>query len=156
MSQFTVSIEGGVDKGQGLFGLRNGQEFGIKIGNNTNAPANAYILVQGKGVGGFRVNAGESWVVERPSKANRNFVFAKEGTAEAYAGGILDGKASNGLIEVQFVPKHSKAGGMEGEDLAPGGIALGSVAKQQFARAPPMTLDWSKMEQLYLRVVSLD
>lgn len=155
MADYGFSIDGITTDNQGFVHLQNGQEFAFRLKNNTNAPCNAYIVVQGKGVGGFRLPPGADVRIERPVATNRKFVFVREGTIEADAGGIVTGNSLNGLVEAQFVPKlNTTSVDMIPEDRAPGGIALGAISTQTFTKALPLIVDWDRKQSLYLRLVA--
>lgn len=99
-------VEDSFNRGHAVYvPLTNGQEYKIRLVNNTNDRVEARLNVDGKDVGRFRINAYSEIDLERPAQERRKFEFYKETSRTARKAGVRSGAETNGLIEATFVPE---------------------------------------------------
>ena len=86
--------------------LKHGDEYTVRLTNNTNQYVNALLKIDSDTMGKWRISPRSSINVERPVHNSRKFVFVEENSSEAREGGVRQGSASqsNGLVEVTFIP----------------------------------------------------
>lgn len=85
--------------------LKHGDEYGVRMINNTDNHVNAVLKIDSNVMGKWRIKPHKSIVIERPVHNYRRFTFVSESSSEALEGGVrqLDNEM-NGLVEVTFVP----------------------------------------------------
>lgn len=90
--------------------LRHGDEYKVRMINNTRDYVNALLKIDSDTMGKWRVSPYSSVTVERPVHNSRKFVFVREASDEAREGGVRQGSQSdsNGLVEVTFIPMIDK------------------------------------------------
>ena len=151
--KYEITIPQAVEK-NGYCILNHGQEFSIKISNYESTRCNVKIEVDGKDIGTFRLNAGQTSNLEHPVQHQHKFVFCIEGTLKGKIAG-LDKIPSEklGLIKAQFLPEKVKETLAGGSNFAAGGTAAGGISTQVYGRASPMDVDITKAVTIYLRLV---
>ena len=106
LGNFSASIVGKSDN-NGYVPMKHGEQYRINLQNYDNQKrCAAEVKVDGKVVGLFRIRAGGSLTLERPSNENGRFTFYKDGTPEASKAG-LDSvtRSDKGLVSVTFKPE---------------------------------------------------
>lgn len=86
--------------------LKHKSEYSVKMSNNTSSYVNALLKIDSDTMGKWRIHPYASIEIERPVHNSRRFVFVEEASDEAREGGVRQGmnSASNGLVEVTFIP----------------------------------------------------
>ena len=114
LNGFSVTIpESYSETSEGHVGLRHGQNFKVRLHNGHrgpygSVPCDATIILNGKDVGTFRVNAGQTTIIERPANDTGKFTAYQEDSYEAASIGIDRNSNDLGLIEVVFRPGNSR------------------------------------------------
>lgn len=114
LNGFSVTIpESYSETSEGHVGLRHGQNFKVRLHNGHrgpygSVPCDATIILNGKDVGTFRVNAGQTTIIERPANDTGKFTAYQEDSYEAASIGIDRNSNELGLIEVVFRPGNQK------------------------------------------------
>ena len=114
LNGFSVTIpESYSETSEGHVGLRHGQNFKVRLHNGHrgpygSVPCDATIILNGKDVGTFRVNAGQTTIIERPANDTGKFTAYQEDSYEAASIGIDRNSNDLGLIEVVFRPGNRK------------------------------------------------
>jgi len=114
LNGFSVTIpESYSETSEGHVGLRHGQNFKVRLHNGHrgpygSVPCDATIILNGKDVGTFRVNAGQTTIIERPANDTGKFTAYQEDSYEATSIGIDRNSNELGLIEVVFRPGTKK------------------------------------------------
>jgi hypothetical protein len=96
--------------GHVYYRLRHGDEYKIRMMNNTGEHVNAMIKIDSDTMGKWRIAPYQSVTIERPAHNSRKFTFVKEASDAAREGGVRQGSESsaNGLVEVTFIPMVDK------------------------------------------------
>lgn len=96
-----------VPEKEGYVALCDGDNYELKLENNSNASCNAKIVIDGKDQGTFRMFRKGILILERPANESKlfTFVLVKEHGA---ASGHTAGDVTNGLISVTFTPEKQK------------------------------------------------
>ncbi len=106
VSNFSVQIPEARERDSGHAEIPHGTQYTLRIGNYSSRRCDAEVVVDGKPVGGFRIDAYETITLERPAHDTGRFTFYRAGTSEASAAG--EGKITTddrGLIQVTFKPE---------------------------------------------------
>lgn len=145
VGSFSVQIPEGRERDSGHVVLDHGRQYTLRLGNHQDRPCDAHVTVDGKSLGGFRVNAREYVTLERSPNDNGRFTFYLDGTADAVTAGIGEVPAvDKGLIQVRFVPERRrerpvgtvvKTAGLRSRG-GPGGQSQGPVGEPASWRAP--------------------
>lgn len=93
------------NEGHTYYSLHHGDEYKVKITNNTNDRVNALLKIDGVVMGKWRVGPYSDVIIERPADNQRKFTFVKENSWEAEQGSVIRGSDTNGLVEVTFIPE---------------------------------------------------
>jgi hypothetical protein len=84
----------------------HGTQYRIVLGNHSDLRCDAQVLVDGKDIGTFRLDAHHSWELERPGHDRGMFTFFKARSAESVAAGEANISVINrGLLTVTFMPE---------------------------------------------------
>lgn len=107
VDNFSVIIPEGRERGsEGHVAMVHDTHYTIKLVNHGHRRCDALVKVDGKDMGGFRLDAGCSLTLERPSHDTGRFTFYKNKTVEcATATGGKVTKDDMGLIQVLFKPE---------------------------------------------------
>lgn len=131
--------------------LKDRQEYSIKITNYGRVRCNAKIQLDGKDIGTFRLEAGQSSNLEHPVQYQNRFVFCVEGTLKARIAGIGDvPPALLGLLKVTFLPEKIESG-----NVLAGVTGKGSISNQIYGVAEPINVDEDRAATIYLRLVGV-
>jgi hypothetical protein len=85
--------------------LKHGDEYGVRMVNNTDNYVNALLKIDSDVMGKWRIKPRKSIIIERPSHNSRKFTFVSESSDEALEGGVRQlENIYNGLVEVVFIP----------------------------------------------------
>lgn len=115
LNGFSVTVpESYSETSEGHVGLMHGQNFKVRLHNGHrgpygSVPCDATIILNGKDVGTFRVNAGQTTIIERPANDTGKFTAYSEDSYEAASIGINRNSDNLGLIEVIFRPGNKKS-----------------------------------------------
>ena len=102
---YSVRISPGQEKQDGYVEMQHGQQYTIYMHNYHDTRCDAEVVVDGKNIGTFRIDAQSSIHLERPEDDEGRFTFYKEGTSEARCAQIVSWKSDNGLVSVMFKPE---------------------------------------------------
>jgi hypothetical protein len=164
------------------FAIPDKSEYKIKMGNNGNTRADAFVYVDGEYIGTWRINTYSTIIIERPANINKKFVLLKEGSSYASKYGIVTGDTMNGLIKVVFKPEKNtmlftnswdrstdriylKNCNTSANDnnqtmaynYSSGGTVLGNTSSQIFDNTSPLTnIDTNNITTIYTRLVVKD
>lgn len=107
MSRFDVQILSDHVKriGEYYYTLPNYSNYQIRLINNGDTRADAYVSIDGEKIGIWRVNAYSSIVIERPANLNRKLVFSKEYDTTDKKLGIQIINPASGTVSVTFKPE---------------------------------------------------
>jgi hypothetical protein len=94
--------------GHRYIALPHNSEYTIHLINNSPKRCNVDLFIDGKKMGGWRIDAQRKISLERPANLNKKFTFVKEGSWQAQMGGITSGASKNGLIEARFTPEKDR------------------------------------------------
>ncbi len=137
VANFTLLIPEGQERESGHVFLNNGQQFTLKMVNHWfDRACDAEITVDGKSLGGFRINSGATITLERPPNETGRFTFYRSVSEEAAMSGVaMVENKERGLVSVRFKPEvrrpksvlRSAGGGqsmrgMDQEEKTSGGI----------------------------------
>jgi hypothetical protein len=104
IAPFGVTIIGGTPGADRTVHVPHGEEYKIKFTNNHDTSVDAYLRIDDKAMGVFRLWATTSFTVDRPAASDRKFTAMAEKSATAINAGITPGKQENGIIQVSFHP----------------------------------------------------
>lgn len=85
--------------------LPNNTEYQIRLTNDNDVRADAYVRVDGQSIGGWVLYPYSSVTIERHGEIARKLTFFSEISSEALESGITPGLDENGLISVTFKPQ---------------------------------------------------
>jgi hypothetical protein len=144
VGNFSVLIPQGRERSSGHVEMDHGQVYAIRLGNHDHRRCDAIVRVDGKEVGGFRLEPCQYLPLERPAHDTGCFTFFRAGSEEwAAVSGSKVEVSERGLIQVTFRPERCarvtfrpercarvlKAGGARdaraAEEKTSGGIDLG-------------------------------
>lgn len=103
LNSFSVHIPEGRETHSGYVEMAHGRQYTLALRNFRDVACDAAVTIDGKPVGTFRLNAGQSLKLERPAHDQGRFTFYQVGTAEAQQAGLVD-TDTLGLISVVFTP----------------------------------------------------
>ena len=82
--------------------LPNNSKYSIQLTNNNSKPVDAYLRIDGKKMGAYRIIPNESIVISRPSRRRKDLTFLRQ-TSEMESAGLFDaGNPNLGQIDVIF------------------------------------------------------
>jgi hypothetical protein len=107
IGNFSLLIPQGREYGEGYVELAHGTVYTIRMHNMDHSRrCDALVKVDGKDVGGFRLNPNESLNLEHPSHDKGCFTFFKADSREAaQAGGDKVAVVERGVVSVTFKPE---------------------------------------------------
>jgi len=166
VGEFSVTIPEGNEQGSGHVTLRHGAQYVIQMLNNGPRRCDALVEVDGKPVGGFRLNAWGGLTLERPQHDDGRFTFYEAASAEGQKVGGAVAKDERGLIKVTFKPERQRpmacgqsCRSFESEEKTSGGVMRGagpmSFSAPQNA-SPGVTGLTGKSNQSFYEVANLD
>lgn len=103
---FEVRIPRGDERASGYVDMTHGQVYALELRNHADKRCDADVVIDGKLVGRFRLEARDTLNLERPADEAKCFTFYQSGSAEARAAEISRVAAEDrGLISVTFRPE---------------------------------------------------
>lgn len=156
-------------------GARHGVEYTVHMHNHDSSRrANAYLSIDGKDVGTYRLGPGEHFPVERPPGIQKRFTFWAEEGAPVESG-IVRGRSENGLVSVRFVLEKRQpvwrqerrylraydavgtrsvlAHAVAGSGYVRGGTGLSGHSDQRFRAAQPIDEDPTEMYVITIQLM---
>ena len=158
-SLFILDSEDGIIpcQGSGVFRLKHGQEYKVKICNhNLTSRIDAEIMIDGKKIGVFRVNANSSITVERPAddEKARKLTFFDFRSTEARRAGLVDNfmlgridvniSVETSALDTPYVTWEADGDECDGVDGL-GGTGLGAASSQKFRTCRPIEVQRCKV-----------
>lgn len=185
LNGYSVRVPEGDERAHGYVHLQHGQTYSLVLGNKSSCRCDVTVAIDGKDIGTWRMERGQTITLERPANEAKLFTFYKAVSAEGVqvgAGVLMDDR---GLLRVTFVPEdttkpatimrstsvfHASCGGGEGLvpqayasvncSVAPsvqaGVTGLSGHSTQEFGVAPYMRLDHGATQVINLRLVCVD
>lgn len=83
----------------------HGEEYKLRLTNNSPTRADVSVEVDGKEIGRWRVPAHASRTIERPANIEQKLTFVSEGSLLGERAGVISGRQENGLVRVTFYPE---------------------------------------------------
>jgi hypothetical protein len=185
LNGYSVRIPEGDERAHGYVHLKHGQTYSLVLGNKSSCRCDVTVAIDGKDIGTWRMERGQTITLERPANEAKLFTFYKAVSAEGVQVGAAVLKDDQGLLRVTFVPEdatkpaailratsvfHASIG--DGETLAPqayasvncmaspsvspGVTGLSGHSTQEFGVAPYMRLDHGATQVVNLRLVCVD
>lgn len=169
LNNFSINILEGKELEGGYVELIHNTQYRITLGNHKPLRCDAYLEIDGKHVGTWRLYPHQSITLERPAHDDGRFTFYQIGTPEASQAGLVQGDVKLGLIKVIFTPEliHPEPeiffeqsvefGGRNkraARSQAPGGTGLSGKSNQQFITVGEIELDDSQRTEINLRLVA--
>lgn len=105
LNGYSVRIPEGEERAHGYVHLRHGQTYSLVLGNKSECRCNVNVAIDGKDVGTWRMERGQTMKLERPVNEAKLFTFYKAASAEGASVGADVGKQEQGLLTVTFVPE---------------------------------------------------
>ncbi len=105
LNEFSVRVLGGKEVSGGYVEMEHGAKYRLSLHNGRDARCDAYIEVDGKHVGTWRLAARQSITLERPAHDPGQFTFYAVGTIEATQAKLQEGDPNLGLVRVTFTPE---------------------------------------------------
>ena len=165
--------------------LPSGSTYSLRLINNGNTRCDAVVMIDSTKIGSWRIPAGDSVTIDRPSHTNRKFTFVSEGSSIARQTGSRPGVEANGLIKIVFKPEKEQialrspkltraASSMSARSAAPSTMArpassqerlssgvtvLGDRSDQQFGQVAMLRddqIDWQGVVEMNIRLVVRD
>lgn len=103
VGSFSVMIPEGKERETGHVVLEHGTQYRLRLGNHHHRRCDALVLIDGKEIGMFRVNAGSSVTLECSALDKGKFTFFKADSKEGeQVGSILVATSDRGLVQVTF------------------------------------------------------
>ena len=114
--------------------MRHGQKYKIYLFNDNLMECNAYLKIDGKFLGAFRIEGRSSICLERPPNDRGCFTFYEYGTSEGFKAGLRD-TIDLGVVECKFKSaKLSECFNFSRVENK-GGTGLSGESKQEFCEA---------------------
>lgn len=113
---FKMEIVGGVKQPNNYVQMKNGQNYKIRLQNNTSKRCQVKLDVDGNNIGTFVLNAYQVSEIERPVDREKKLTFflSSQDKFNPSQTGISSGDKNNGLIEATFIsevrPKYRSSG----------------------------------------------
>lgn len=166
LNYFAVRVPEGKSKRNGQVLLKHGQHYTIELANHRDVRCNAYVRVDGKDLGCYRVLPHRRVRLERSPSDRGRFTAYRISTSDAQAADLDQVNDDDlGLITVEFVPEVENdiyfaapkgASHRTLESYSPAGTGLSGYSGQQFERADRITEDWTELTIIHLRIVVED
>lgn len=91
----------------GYVEVGDGEAYSLVLSNSHGSDCDATVKIDGEEIGTFRIRRYSQITLEGPPNDERRFTFYKAGTVRGFAAGIEEGRPTNGVIEVSFIPGYS-------------------------------------------------
>ena len=111
VGNYSVLIPEGRERdSEGHVVLSHGTQYHIRLGNHDyGSRCDAELKIDGKDMGSFRIQAGQTITLERPVNETGKFTFFESGSAQAAeAGGDSVSREDRGLLTVIFRPEKKR------------------------------------------------
>lgn len=127
LNDFSIVIPQGTED-NGYVLLPHGKVYTLRLRNRRSVEADACVEIDGKNLGTWRLDPGESLELERPAEDTGMFTFYRSGTGEAgQVGEASIAREDKGLVKVSFLPdkrppsfnKTLSAGGTQSRGVSP-------------------------------------
>jgi len=178
VGNFSVQVPEGKERESGHVLLDHNTQYVLRLGNHCyDRRCDAVVTIDGKDIGGYRINPGSSIVLERSSHDTGRFTFFRSDSAEAGqagAGGVAT--QDRGLVRVVFKPERRrdreektsgvvpsslnmlrargmdfpKSSGVSGQNASEGVTGLTGRSDQQFYEVP--NLDYDPLEETVINI----
>lgn len=174
VGMFFVQIPQGRELHSGHIELKHDTRYTVRLGSlDYNRRCDATVEIDGKEIGAFRLNAGQTITLERPQHDTGCFTFYRSDSAEAGVAGVGDvARDQRGLVRVTFRPENRVynvytatrsrgygAGGQSynAEEKTAGGITgLSGTSRQQFTEVANLDYDPAGEVVITLRLVCVE
>jgi hypothetical protein len=186
LNGYSVRVPEGDERAHGYVHLRHGQTYSLVLGNKSSCRCDVTVAIDGKDIGTWRMERGQTVTLERPANEAKLFTFYKATSAEGVqvGGGVLSD--DRGLLRVTFVPEdtarpttimrgQSAFHASIGDSISPQGLpdyasvncmaspsvssgvtGLSGHSSQEFGVAGHMRLDHGATQVVNLRLVCVD
>ncbi len=183
VGNFSLLVPQGQERDSGHVMLQHGTVYTLRLLSHFHRACDALVKVDGKEVGGFRLEGHGSLTLERSADDTGRFTFyaAESSEGQAVGGGIA--KDQRGLIEVTFKPEKDRAAvrraaregylsAFSGDEKTSGGISrsfglesmpkvgcsagvtgLTGKSNQEFVAVPNLDYDLNEVVTITLRLV---
>lgn len=91
----------------GYVEVGDGEAYSLTLSNSHGSDCDATVKIDGEEIGTFRIRRYSQITLEGPPNDGRRFTFYKAGTVRGVGAGIEEGRPTNGVIEVSFIPGYS-------------------------------------------------
>ncbi|CCQ53030.1 hypothetical protein WH8501_06540 [Crocosphaera watsonii WH 8501] len=154
LNNFTLRIVEGKELENGYVELIHNTQYRVILGNQKPVRCDAYLEIDGKHLGTWRLHPYYSITLERPAHDDGRFTFYQLGTTEAYSAGLVEGDPKLGLIKAIFTPeltqkepqwmsaesmevgnRNQRTAKKSARGYAPGGTGLSGKSDQEFITA---------------------
>lgn len=107
---FSLLIPEGREVNTGHVELGHGSVYTLRLANHDHSRScDAYVTVDGKDMGAYRLRPGQTFSLERPFHDSGRFTFFKAGTDEAkQSGESAINEGNRGLVTVVFKPERQR------------------------------------------------
>lgn len=156
LGNFKLEIPQGNENNSGYVVLAHNTKYTIKMSNLGERRCDAWVEIDGKPVGGWRLDSEDSMVLERPVHDTGCFTFYQFGTSEAKKAGLVQSDEL-GLISVLFKPEKPYEDNRIMFFYSPyraGGTGLSGKSEQEFSEVNPLRhYDEEGIVRINLRLV---
>lgn len=183
LNGYSVRVPQGVERAHGYVHLNHGQQFTLVLGNKNTCRCNATVRLDGKEVGTWRLERGQTITLERPVNEAKLFTFYRADSTEGRHVAPDVSESNQGVLSVEFVPEDAsfslhtadvlgfEPSSMQGRGILRGvsfnagviganttcstaGVSgLSGSSDQRFTRADHMKLDHGSRQTINLRLV---
>lgn len=113
-------VEHPYENEHGYVRLQHGDVYRIGLRNHSNENNDVIIEIDGKEIGGWRLEAYQTATIEHPADDSGQFTFYELGSSEAQKVGLsLIDRSDLGLVKVTFIPEKFKHRGIPAIDTRP-------------------------------------
>lgn len=181
VNNYSVRIPEGIEDGGQYVVLAHKTQYTIVLRNNHPVRCDAYLEIDGKHQGTWRIKPQSTFSIDRPGHDKGKFTFYKLGSKEGNQVGLSEDDPNLGLIKVVFTPEKERpptkvisepetyfssspqlySYGVQkrqqpSRSFSAGGTGLSGESSQDFVEAEKMDLEYSKSTTIHLRLVASD
>ena len=171
VGNFSVLIPEGRECDSGHVQVPHGTQYTLRLGNHSHLRCDADVVIDGKPMGGYRLNAGEVMTLERSYLDSGRFTFFRADSAEGQSvGAARIQQCDKGLIQVTFRPEKRRKNvcqsmgmmdnirprGFESKEKTSGGMLRGQLLNSCSAGSPGVTGLTGHSNQSFVSVANLD
>ena len=136
LNNFTLRIVEGKELENGYVELIHNTQYRVILGNQKPVRCDAYLEIDGKHLGTWRLHPYYSITLERPAHDDGRFTFYQLGTTEAYSAGLVEGDPQWMSAESMEVGnRNQRTAKKSARGYAPGGTGLSGKSDQEFITA---------------------